>query len=155
MRGADAKIPYPTCPIRLITDLRNDHLRSARKRRGRRRSRTAVMNHRGDSRKQCVMIDIADDEAIVAIIDQGQLCPSAGQKNASAMRAHHVDSDPGEIFRRVQTAETDVDRWLACFEKRGEIRRQSAIITEHPCACLHDVGHCSRTPRPKHWIGGE
>ena len=70
MCHADAQPGHPPGPIGLIHNLRDDHLRRARPCGRRRRARTAVMNDGGNPAEQRLLVDLANKEAVVPVVDQ-------------------------------------------------------------------------------------
>lgn len=106
---ADPEIPDSARPVRLISDLRDDYLRSTRPRGSRRRAGAAVVDDRGHSRKQRLLVDLADDKAVVVVVDERKLGPAARKQNAATLRTHDIDRCPCKLFRRGETAESDVD----------------------------------------------
>ena len=53
--------------------MRHYDLRTTPASRGRRCAGAAMVDHRGDSRKERLLVDFADDEAVLALIDQRKL----------------------------------------------------------------------------------
>ena len=147
MCRTDTQLGHPARPVRLVRYLRHHHLRRAGPGGRRRRARTAVVHDGGHPREQCLMVDLADDEAVVPVVDQRQVGPAAGDDRATALRADRLDGDPGDVLRGAHTAEAHVHRRRACVQERLQVGGQRAVVGQDPRAGLHDIE--IRRPRPR------
>lgn len=84
--GADAEAGHPGRPVGLIADLGDDNLRRTCLRDGRRGACAAVVHDSRDPREQILMVDLADGEAVVPVVDQAQIGPAAADQHAMAVR---------------------------------------------------------------------
>ena len=64
MRGSDAQVMYPLCPVMLVVHLGNDDLRCARRRSESRSACTAVVDDGRDTREERLKVDLVDGKAI-------------------------------------------------------------------------------------------
>ena len=86
-------------PVWLVRPLGYHHLRrsgSAGRRRG---ARAAVVHDGGHPAEQRLLVDLADGEAVVPVVDQGEAGPAAGDEYAAALRADRLDGHPGDVLR--------------------------------------------------------
>ena len=97
--------------------------------------------------KQCLMVDLADVEAVVTVVDQGQVGPAAGEDDATALRPDRLDGDPGYVLRGAHAAEAHVHRWRAGVQERHQFGWEWAVVGQDPRAGLHDVEVRRHTPR--------
>jgi hypothetical protein len=148
---ADAQLGHPRGPVRLVRDLRHHHLRRAGPGGRRRGARAAVVHDGGHPAEQRLLVDLADDEAVVPVVDRGQVGPAAGEDDAAALRADRFDGHPGGVRRGAHghAAEAHVHRWR---RRPGTppVGRERAFVGQDPRAGLHDVEvrlscHGSRT----------
>jgi hypothetical protein len=63
------------------------------------------MDHGRHSGKQRLLIDFADDAAVIAVIWEGKIRPSTRDEYAATLRARNIDRRAGDILRRRQAAE--------------------------------------------------
>ena len=117
------------------------HLRRAGPGGRRRRARAAVVHDGGHPAEQRLLVDLADDEAVVPVVDQGQVGPAAGDEHAAALRADRLDGHPGDVLRGAHghAAEAHVHRWRAGVQERHQLGRERAFVRQDPRAGLHDV----------------
>ena len=99
VRGADAEVGHPAGPVGLVRDLGDHHLWRAGPCGRRRGARAAVMHDGGHPAEQCLVVDLADGEAVVPVVDQRQVGPAAGEERAAALPADRLDGDPGDVLR--------------------------------------------------------
>src|SRR5690242_16872494 len=115
---ADAQVSDPTGPVRLVRHLGYDHLRCARPGGRRRGASTAVVYDGGDPTEQGLLVDLADGEAVIAVVDRHEIGPAAGDECAAALRANRVEGNPGDVVGRAHAAEAHVHRRRAGVEER-------------------------------------
>ncbi len=141
MCRADAQVGHPAGPVRLVHYLGYHHLRRAGPGGRRRRARAAVVHDGGHPAEQCLLVDLADGEAVVPVVDQGQVRPAAGDECAAALRADRLDGHPGDVLRGAHrhAAEAHVHRWCAGVQERHQLGREQAFVGQDPPAGLHDV----------------
>ena len=154
---ADAQLGDPARPVRLIHRLRHHHLRCAGRGGPRRGARAAVVHDRGHPAEQRVVVDPADDEAVVRLVDDGEVRPAAHDDRAAALRPHRLADHAGEIGRGVHghAAEAHVHRRWASVEERHQVVRQRRRIGQHPGAGLDDVEVRHPLPRVEDGVGGD
>ena len=152
MCRADAQVGHPAGPVRLVRHLGHHHLRCAGPGGRRRGARAAVVHDGGHPAEQCLLVDLADDEAVVLVVDQGQVGPAAADEHAAALRADRLDGHPGDVRRGAHghAAEAHVHRRCAGVQERHQLGRERAFVRQDPRAGLHDVEvrrlrHGSRT----------
>jgi hypothetical protein len=46
-----------------------------------------------------LLVDLADGEAVVAVVDLDEIGPAAGDDCAAALRADGIDRYPGDVLR--------------------------------------------------------
>lgn len=68
-----------------------------------------------------LLVDLADDEAVVPVVDQGQVGPAAGDQRAAAQRADRLDGHPGDDLRGAHAAEAYVHRWCAGVQEHLQL----------------------------------
>ena len=151
MCRADAQVGHPAGPVRLVHYLGYHHLRRAGPGGRRRRARAAVVHDGGHPAEQCLLVDLADGEAVVPVVDQGQVRPAAGDECAAALRADRLDGHPGDVRRGAHghAAEAHVHRWCAGVQERHQLGREQANVGQDPPAGLHDVEIRQLLPRPQ------
>ena len=98
MRRTDTQVGHPAGPVRLVRYLGHHHLRRAAPGRRRRRACAAVVHDGGRPGEQGLMVDFADDEAVVPVVDQSQVGPAAGDDGATALRTDRLDGHPGDVL---------------------------------------------------------
>jgi hypothetical protein len=119
--------PMPSSATRLAQHgwpprLGYHHLRSAGPGGRRRRTRAAVVHDSGHSSKQCLLVDLADGEAVVPVVDQRQVSPAAGDERAAAPRADRLNGDPGDVLREpAHAAEAHIHRWFVGVQERHQL----------------------------------
>jgi hypothetical protein len=115
------------------------------------------MHDGGDATKKCLLIDLADAEAVASIIDQPQLGPAARDDRAATLRANRLDHDLRRVLPGLQrhAAEAHVDRRRAGIEELQQLARQRTLVRQNPCAGLHDIEIRRFLPRRQHRIRGE
>ncbi|MCW2561501.1 MAG: hypothetical protein JWQ31_61, partial [Mycobacterium sp.] len=74
----DAQLDHPARPVRLVRYLGHHHLRRTGDGGRRRRARTAVVHNSGHPAKQFLVVYLADDEAVIPVVDRSQVGPAAG-----------------------------------------------------------------------------
>jgi hypothetical protein len=120
----------------------------ARPGRRRRRARAAVVHHGGHPAEQLLLVDLADDEAVVDVVDRGQAGPAAGEDDTAALRPDRLDGHPGDVLRDVRghAAEAHVHRRRAGIQERLQPLRERTVVGQDPRPGLHDVevGHALR-----------
>ena len=149
MGRADAEVGHPSRPVRLVRDLRHHHLRCACAGGRRRGARAAVVHDRGHPAEQFLEVDLPDDEAVVAVVDQGQVGPPSAQQNAATLRTDGLDGDSRGVLGGADATEARVHRRWAGVQERLQIRRQGPLVKQDPCARLHDVEVRRTRPRPQ------
>jgi hypothetical protein len=154
VRRADAEVRDPARPVRLVAALRDDHLRRSRAGGGRRGARAAVVHHGGAPAEQGLVVDLADDEAVVPVVGQAQVGPALADHGATALRADHLDGDPRGVLRGAHghAAEARVHRWFARVQERFEPGRERPVVGHDPRAGLHDVEVGGLLPRIEHRV---
>jgi hypothetical protein len=118
-----------------------------------------VVHDGGHPAEQRLLADLADGEAVVAVVDQVQIGPAAGEKCTAALRADRFDGHMGDVHGGAQrhAAEAHVHRWCAGVQKRHQLGREGSFVRQQPRAGLDDVevrrflpwpqGRVSREPR--------
>lgn len=109
---------------------------------GRRRgARAAVVHDCGHPAEQCLLVDLADGEAVVLVVDQAQVGPASGDEYAAALRADRLDGHLGDVRRRVHghAAEAHVHRRFAGVQECHQPLRERAFVRQDPRAGLYDV----------------
>ena len=84
MGRTDPELDHPARPVRLVDDLGHDHLRCPGKRGCRRGAGAAVMHDRGDAREQGLVVHVADDEAVIQVVDRSEVRPASAEDGAPA-----------------------------------------------------------------------
>ncbi len=112
------------------------------------------MHDGGHPAEQRLVVDLADGEAVVLVVDQGQVGPAAPRRARagpargpprSATRATSVDARMGMLPKPTYTG------GVAGVEERLQLGRERAFVGQDPRAGLHDVevrrgcGHGPRT----------
>ena len=110
------------------------------------------MHDRGHPAEQFLQVDLADDEAVVAVVDQGQVGPAAAQQNAVPMGADGLDGDSGGVLRGADAAEARVHRRCAGIQERLQIWWQGPLVRQDPRAGLHDVEVRRTGPRAQRGV---
>ncbi len=95
---------------------------------------------------------LADDEAVVPVVDQGQVGPAAGDEYAAALRTDRLDGHPGDVLRGAHAAEAHVHRWCAGVQERLQLGREWAFVGQDPRAGLRDVEIRRLLPRGQGWV---
>lgn len=144
VRRTDAQLGHPGGPGRLVRDLRNHHLRRAGPGGRGRRARAAVVHDGGHPGEQCLMVDLADHEAVVPVVHRSQAGPAAGEQDTAAVATDRLDGHPREVLREVQghAAEAHVHRRStgvqkassSCGSGRSSGRNHAPICTMSRCA---------------------
>ena len=76
---SDAQLGDSIAPVRLVPGLGHHHLGRACASRSRRRARAAMVHHGGHVREQCLLVDLADHQAVVVPVGYyRQVRPSTG-----------------------------------------------------------------------------
>src|SRR5687767_13040999 len=117
MRRTDPQVPDSAGPIRLISNLRHDHLSSPRPRGRCRSASTAVVNDSSHSREQRLLVDLTDDETIVAAIDERKLGPATRDENAPTVLAYDIDGRARKVRWCGKASEAYVHRRFTGVQK--------------------------------------
>ena len=109
-----------------------------------------MMNYSRYAAKQRLLVHLADEKTVIAVIDRRRVDPAAGEHHATPMRSARLDCNTRGLSRGRQgdTAEADIDRRISSIEERFELDRKWAIVRKYPGACLYSVGKIGRLPRP-------
>jgi hypothetical protein len=84
VRASDSELVHSSCEVVLVMVLRDDDLGCSGSRGCGRRARAAVVYDRRYPPEQRLLVDLADREAVGAIVDKRPLGPSAGRALNSA-----------------------------------------------------------------------
>jgi hypothetical protein len=138
---ADVQPGYSGGPVRLVRDPGHHHLRRAGSRGRRGGARAAVVHDDGHPAEQLLLVDLADDEAVVDVVDRGQAGPAAGEEDPAALRADRLDGHPGDVLRGVRghAAEAHVHRRRTGVQERLQPVRERTVVGQDPRPGLHDV----------------
>ena len=106
------------------------HLRCPGKRGCRRGAGAAVMHDRGDAREQGLVVHVADDEAVIQVVDRSEVRPASAEDGAPALCAGSLDHHSAEVGRgpHRHAPEPDVHRRFPRVEERLELGRERAIV---------------------------
>ena len=99
MRRADAQLGHPAAQYGWSAHLGHHHLGRAGPGGGRRRARAAVVHDGGHPAEQGLLVDLADGEAVVPVVDQGQVGPAAGERARGGPARGSPRSPPGRCPR--------------------------------------------------------
>ncbi len=91
--------------------------------------------------EQCLLVDLADEEAVVDVVDRGQPGPAAGEQDPAAVCAAGLDGHSGSVLRRVRShaAEAHVNRWRTGVQERHQLVRERTFVGQDPRPGLDDV----------------
>jgi hypothetical protein len=94
-----------------------------------------VCGRRRHSDKQCLVIALADDEAVGSVVGQDQVGPAAADECAPALLADFLDGDPGLVLRHAaHAAEADGHRWFVGVRERHQPSREGVQgASSSPC----------------------
>ena len=163
MSHADAQVGHPGGPVELVRHLRHDHLGCAGPGGRRGRARAAVVHHGGHPAEQRLLVDLADGETVVLIVDQGEVGPAGPEQDAAALGPDRLDDGPGDLLRLAHghAAEAHVHRWRAGVQERLQLFRERAFVRQDPRPGLHHVevgrlrpGGQGRVRRQPRVVGG-
>ncbi len=97
MRRTDTQRGHPARPVRLVRYLGHHHLRRTGHSGRRRRARATVVDDGGHASEQCLQVDLADEEAVVPVVDQGKIGPAARDDCTAPLRSDRLDGHPGGV----------------------------------------------------------
>lgn len=77
----------------------------------------------GHPAEQRLLVDLPDDEAVVPVVDEGQVGPAVADECAAALRSDRLDSHLGDDRRCAHghAAEAGVHRWFASVQERHQL----------------------------------
>lgn len=119
MSYADIEGGYPAGPIGLVGDLGNHNLRHAGACCRRGCSGPAMVHDGGNPAEQRLLVDLADNKAVIPIVDWREAGPAPSEDHAAALHADRFDGDAGRVFRSLHdhAAEADINRGAPASRK--------------------------------------
>lgn len=105
----------------------------------RRGVRAAARHDSGHSAEECLLVDLADDDTVVALVDGAKGDPPVGEPGAPASRTDRVHGHLGDVLRRAHAAESQVHGWCAGVPERHSFGRERTGVGPDPRTGLHGV----------------
>ena len=91
-------------------------------------ARAAVVDDGGDPLEERLLVDLPDGQAVRSVIHERQIGPPAKHDRAASCRPGGPDEMLAEILWSADTAEAQVDRWIAGFEECFQLRGQRTLV---------------------------